>query len=222
MKTPHALPSPVKSLALHLIAIAAFVAFRGGAHAQTSDLTITNSLTLQASSTSTKILQLGANGSLLAAAGTAGATAIGLDGISGSLLLWDPGICAFRAGFFGSSNLASSSVGSGSAAFGRYSFASGDVSTALGNYTRAESFGSFVIGQYNVGGYFAGSGSTTGRNTWFDEDPAFEIGNGHDGSLEVSGLPLYRNALTVYKNGNATFMGVVRVAPGGDIPMFGH
>ena len=101
MKTPHALPSPVKSLALHLIAIAAFVAFRGGAHAQTSDLTITNSLTLQASSTSTKILQLGANGSLLAAAGTAGATAIGLDGISGSLLLWDPGICAFRAGFFG-------------------------------------------------------------------------------------------------------------------------
>lgn len=88
---------------------------------------------------------------------------------------------------------------------GKMTIASGVYSSALGYYTTANALGSFVIGQYNLGG-----GSAT---VWNALDPIFEIGNGTAPAAKS-------NALTVYKNGNAVFQGVVRVAKGGDIPMF--
>lgn len=122
----------------------------------------------------------------------------------------------------GLSNLASGSAsvaigGYGNISSGGYTFstgtsntASGASSSAFGSGNRAESYHSFVIGRYNVGGY-----APTGNTTWIATDPIFEIGNGGQS------YPIIRsNALTVYKNGNATFQGVVRVAPGGDIPMY--
>lgn len=96
-----------------------------------------------------------------------------------------------------------------SAAFNYGTCTLGFSSFAAGFYTSADSFASFVIGTWNVGGY----SSPNGNWEWNAQDPVFEIGNGT--------APQNRsNALTVYKSGNATFQGVVQVAPGGDIPMF--
>lgn len=80
----------------------------------------------------------------------------------------------------------------------------GDCSTAFGVLTRATSYNSFVVGRFNVGG-----GNAT---TWVATDPLFEVGNGDFSAPS--------DAFVVYKNGNATFRGVVMVAPGGDIPMY--
>lgn len=106
------------------------------------------------------------------------------------------------------------STGSASFSSGAGNTASGNNAVAFGSMSRAESYHSFVIGRYNVGGF-----ASTGNTTWIATDPIFEIGNGY----QVMAMPpsiIRSNALTVYKNGNATFQGVVRVAPGGDIPMY--
>ncbi len=106
---------------------------------------------------------------------------------------------------------ATSATAGASAAFNHGTSAHGHGSFAAGYGTVADSFASFVIGAFNNGGY----SGTNGGQQWNAQDPVFEIGNGSD-SWHRS------NALTVLKNGNATFSGVVRVAPGGDIPMFGQ
>lgn len=93
--------------------------------------------------------------------------------------------------------------------------ASGDYAVAFGNSTFANAFACLAIGQVNLGLV-----SPTGATEWVPTDPLFEIGNGQPGTAANNWEPIPSNALTVYKNGNATFQGVVHVAPGGDIPMF--
>ena len=56
----------------------------------------------------------------------------------------------------------------------------------MGFYTDAQSYGSLVIGQYNV---LEGT-----CNSWVDTEPLFVVGNGS------SSTP--KNAMTVYENGN--------------------
>ena len=81
--------------------------------------------------------------------------------------------------------------GSGSMSTGDSTKASGENAAALGVVTEAQAYGSLVIGRYNV---------VAGESTdWLPEDPVFVIGNGDQ--LTRS------NALTVYKNGNATLAG---------------
>jgi len=80
-----------------------------------------------------------------------------------------------------------------STAMGSGTTASGEFSTAMGNTTTAPSYGETSIGAYNTG--------YTPIST-FDFDAAdrlFTIGNGVFGSAS--------NALTVFKNGNATLAG---------------
>lgn len=113
--------------------------------------------------------------------------------------------------------ISSTAMGSGSMAFGVASTAMGDsttasgyASTAMGYSTVAASRNSLAIGQYNIGG---------GHPTqWIPEDPLFEIGNGTghwQDPIEVR----YRNAFTVYKNGNVEMTGKVTMPRQGDILM---
>jgi hypothetical protein len=81
-----------------------------------------------------------------------------------------------------------------SVAMGQATIASGLYSFAMGNQTKAEAVTSTAIGQFNVGG---------GIGTLYDPtDPIFEIGNG---TTDVN----RNNALTVFRNGNATLAGTL-------------
>jgi hypothetical protein len=82
-----------------------------------------------------------------------------------------------------------------SMAFGIGTTASGDYSTTFGSATIADSYGSFALGQDNVGG--------GDPYNWVDTDSLFEIGNGVGGFKS--------NALTVLKNGN---VGINTPTPG--------
>ncbi len=103
--------------------------------------------------------------------------------------------------------------GSRTLAWGPYSTSSGYVTIAYGTgassfgfQTIAQAYGSFVIGQFNVGNGNSGS--------WVSTDPLFEIGNGLTSSTK-------HDALLVDKSGNVTAGGVMRCSPGGDLSMGG-
>ena len=83
-----------------------------------------------------------------------------------------------------------------STAMGYGTIASGDMSTAMGYRTTAPSYASLVIGRYNS------ITGTENNSSWVNSDPLFVIGNGTDGNNRS-------NALTVYKNGNATLSGTL-------------
>jgi trimeric autotransporter adhesin len=103
------------------------------------------------------------------------------------------------------------------------SLASGTYSTAVGSSLQAQAANVITIGRYNVGGYTNnnnGNAADDGDTQWIATDPLFEVGNGQPGTMANYFQPIRSNALTIYKNGNATFQGVVKVAPGGDIPMY--
>ncbi|RZV69042.1 MAG: hypothetical protein EX254_01670, partial [Flavobacteriaceae bacterium] len=76
-------------------------------------------------------------------------------------------------------------LGGSSAAFNFLTEASGLFSSAFGEGTNAESYASFTLGRYNIGGGFPG--------IWSSTDPVFEIGIGTSGSPN--------NAITVLKDG---------------------
>lgn len=99
---------------------------------------------------------------------------------------------------------ASTASGPGAFATNYATLASGQNASAFGESSKAASYDALVLGRYNVGG-----GSAT---TWVATDPLFEVGNGTSQT--------HSDALVVYKNGSASFQGVVTVAPGGDIPMY--
>ncbi len=86
--------------------------------------------------------------------------------------------------------------GKSSIAIGDNSSSTGDNSTAMGNTVNADSYGSFAIGRYNMGG-----GNATG---WVNSDPLFEIGNGTSQTDSA-------NALTVYKNGTFEVNSTIKV-----------
>lgn len=179
----------------------------------------TNSIAMGSNSQASGIDSIALGGNALAtgqssfavgAGGMYATTASGQSSVSiGGILNLASG--AFSVAIGGVSN---SSTGGSSFSSGSGNTASGYSAVAFGSGNRAESCNSFVIGRYNVGGI-----APTGNTTWIATDPIFEIGNGY----QVMAMPpsiIRSNALTVYKNGNATFQGVVRVAPGGDIPMY--
>ncbi len=121
---------------------------------------------------------------------------------------WQGFAAAWTSAAFGSNTHA---LGNMSASFGDSTVAMGDSTFAMGYFTGAEAYASLAIGRYNIGG--------GNHSAWIDTDPVFEIGNGRaaqNGETE----PTLSNALTVYKNGDATFTGVVRVAPSGDVRMY--
>ena len=89
--------------------------------------------------------------------------------------------------------------------------ASGDAATAMGYYSQANSYAAVAAGQYNVG--LSSTGATPNATSWVATDPLLEVGNGTSSSAKA-------DALVIYKNGTATFQGVVTVAAGGDIPMY--
>jgi len=75
---------------------------------------------------------------------------------------------------------------------------------AIGNNLTVSSYSCTALGCYNQ--------DSGNQYSWILSDPLLEVGNGS--ATQPS------NALVVYKNGNATFQGVVTVAPSADIPMY--
>jgi hypothetical protein len=88
--------------------------------------------------------------------------------------------------------------GVNSAAFGWGSRALGEDSVVFGFDTRAQGPSQFVIGRYNI--------EQGNPSEWIATDDLFIIGNGTD--LQRA------NAMTVKKNGNATFSNSLAVGPG--------
>jgi len=84
--------------------------------------------------------------------------------------------------------------GAGSFAINWDTYAYGRFGLAAGVGTNAESYATAVFGRFNVGG-----GAAT---SWQATDPLFEIGIGADDVNRA-------NALTILKNGNATFSGTL-------------
>jgi hypothetical protein len=99
----------------------------------------------------------------------------------------------------------SKAIGTNSTSWGQQSEARGLLTTASGQFTIAQASHSLVIGRNNIA-----QGNPT---QWIPTDDIFVIGNGASSAARS-------NAFAVQKNGNATFQGVVRCAPGGDIPMY--
>ncbi|MFH0865240.1 MAG: hypothetical protein V1904_03545 [Bacteroidota bacterium] len=101
---------------------------------------------------------------------------------------------------------ASMATGYKTLANGIYSTASGITTRASGSYsyaggldTRAQAFASMAIGRFNIA-----AGDST---TWVATDPVFIIGNG-------TSTIARSNAITFYKNGNATFAGQLTIQGG--------
>lgn len=128
-------------------------------------------------------------------------------------------VTGFSSGTFG--GVSNTVTGGSSFASGGGNTASAERSAVFGYGNRAESYNTFVIGSYNVGGFTSNNNGNSwddGNTQWIATDPLFEIGNGSPVGMNTP--EVRSNALTVYKNGSAVFQGVVRVAPGGDIPMY--
>jgi len=81
-----------------------------------------------------------------------------------------------------------------STAMGIGTTASGDGSVAMGGSTKAESGFEAVVGQYNA------LGDSPSATSWVATDAVFRVGVGTNEDDRM-------DALTVYKNGNATVMG---------------
>ncbi|MGQ0826997.1 MAG: hypothetical protein ACT4ON_01250, partial [Bacteroidota bacterium] len=136
---------------------------------------------------------------------------------AGTRMMWYPAKKAFRVGEAGTTSWDDINIGWGSAAFGYNTLSTGLRSFAIGNTTKAsggntfaagvstnvtgenasgigvgvnaQSYSSFVTGQYN---YNPGTYNTA---TWVATDPLFVIGNGTSAGATS-------NAMTVLKNGN--------------------
>lgn len=71
-------------------------------------------------------------------------------------------------------------------------------SFALGEGTTADSYASIAIGWYNIPNLSQEMGQ------WKESDSLFVVGNGHRGNESNNWEPIYRNALTMLKNGKTT------------------
>jgi hypothetical protein len=100
------------------------------------------------------------------------------------------------------------SSGRYSTAMGSYSKTSADNTTAMGYYTMANTYGMVAVGRYNDTTRYNGTNS---YYQWFDNDPAFVIGNG-TGSSTLS------NAMTVLKNGRIGLQTVINPAYALELP----
>jgi hypothetical protein len=88
--------------------------------------------------------------------------------------------------------------GNWSTAMGEFTQATGQDATALGEATIAMSYGSTSLGTYND------QIISSSQNAWVLTDPVFIVGNG-------TGPLTRKNAMVVYKNGNADLNGSVNV-----------
>lgn len=131
---------------------------------------------------------------------------------AGTRMMWIPSKAAFRSGVVTGTTWDFANIGTASTAFGYNTQANGDYSSALGYGSIAQSYNSFVIGQYNIVSGTPGS--------WVATEPLFVIGNGvyNDGKysgpkaltpISVTGI-VRNNALTVLKNGN---VGITTTTP---------
>ena len=90
--------------------------------------------------------------------------------------------------------LGTTASGHFSTAMGSGTTAAGINSTAMGRFTMAESGCETVVGQYNA------LGDSPSATSWVATDAAFRVGVGTNEDDR-------KDALTVYKNGNASVMG---------------
>jgi hypothetical protein len=107
--------------------------------------------------------------------------------------------------------------GYASIGIGVESWAEGDYSVSLGAGAYAKAWGGIALGFGNVAKKRDGSAIAPSNPSSLD--PIFEVAR-PDPALEL--YPGERgpyNALTIYRDGQAHFIGVVRVPGGGDIPM---
>ena len=119
---------------------------------------------------------------------------------NGVYMMWIPQYAAFRVGFNGGGAWNVENTGRYSFAAGAATKASGNTSTAFGDFTEASGFGSFAAGSFTratgaystaFGRFNVGGGNPT---SWVLTDPLFEIGNATSDASRS-------NALTVLKNG---------------------
>lgn len=106
---------------------------------------------------------------------------------AGGRLMWVGAKYAFRAGYIDGTQWDEANIRNYSFGGNYCTIASGVASTSFGLYTKAQSYGSFAIGRYNVGG-----GT---YDSWVSTDPLFEIGWG-------TGVGSENNIFTVDKNGH--------------------
>lgn len=99
-----------------------------------------------------------------------------------------------------STSMGNFTVASGeeSTAMGYGTRATGSSSTSLGYFVTARAFAAVALGQYND------SVASSNLNTWIAADPLLILGNGTSPSNR-------RNAMVVYKNGNADLNGFTRL-----------
>ncbi|WP_309387642.1 hypothetical protein [Cerasicoccus frondis] len=110
---------------------------------------------------------------------------------------------------------ATQAIGDRSHSINGYTIANGQYSFAAGLMTNAEAYNSFVVGRYNRS--LDSNDSVPNATAWEDDDPVFEIGigNGQSGHVDQ-----YKNAVTVYKNGDVDIAGAITVKSyAGDISM---
>ncbi len=108
----------------------------------------------------------------------------------------DSSIASGEASF--SSGKQTVASGHWSTAMGEFTQATGQDATALGEATIARSYGSTSLGTYND------QIISSSQNAWVLTDPVFIVGNG-------TGPLTRKNAMVVYKNGNADLNGNVNV-----------
>ncbi len=95
-----------------------------------------------------------------------------------------------------------SSIGYAAFATGGTTQATGMYSFTAGFGTKAISYGSFIIGRFNLTGYDYATGTASDPNNWVPSDAAFVIGNGSD-NISRS------DAFYVLKDGNAWMAGTL-------------
>ena len=121
------------------------------------------------------------------------------------------GTWAFSAVYCGAA------YGEASIGMGVESWAEGDYSVSIGAGAYAKAWGGIALGFGNVAKKRDGTDISSSAASPLD--PIFEVAR-PDPALEL--YPAERgpyNALTIYRDGQAHFVGVVRVPAGGDIPM---
>lgn len=107
----------------------------------------------------------------------------------------------------------------GAVALGAEALSDGTNSTAIGPYAQAHASRSVALGT-NVSNRKM-NGSVASPTTEEADDPVFMVSQAPIGTTAgQTATPATRNAFTVYRNGTAHLNGILRVKPGGDIPMF--
>lgn len=111
-------------------------------------------------------------------------------------------------------------AGSFSMAVGPEAWATSDYSFALGGQSHTYAWGQVAIGVGNAGN--RKDGTPIDPDTPSSSDPIFEVARSDPARGDPwNGVAPGKNALTIYRDGQAHFLNTVRVKASGDIPMTG-